>query len=246
MSLTGVLCGVLSSGMDGLTGQRRLTPLWTPAFLTGLAADLLVAEARAAGGLWQDAAKTVPAVVATDPVRVAVGVYAGVEWTAPSDSARPTLVDDGGGKWLLSFDGVDDLLVCSVPVDMLFAAARAAYTAGTFAGFDGLVTGGEPTDADVWLIGNSGTGNFFPTFANFASYRFNGAEVSPYTAPMSGVPGTCCLTKSVASEDATPQVGRDRANASRHWSGGVRGVVVLSAVPSADELESLESYLGGL
>lgn len=83
---------------------------WNPGDLAGLAATILPAESRAAGLLWQNTAKTVPATADGDPVRVAVCPYTAVEFTAPSDAARPLLWDEGGGKWSLSFDGVDDNL----------------------------------------------------------------------------------------------------------------------------------------
>jgi len=86
---------------------------WNPGDLTGLAATLLPAEARSAGLLWQNTAKTVPATADGDPVRVAVCPYTGVEFAAPSDAARPLLYDETGGKWSLSFDGVDDQLQLS-------------------------------------------------------------------------------------------------------------------------------------
>lgn len=87
---------------------------WSPASATGLALDLLVADARTAGRLWQDAAKTVPATANGHPVRVAQSVYSAAEWVAPSDSARPALFDEGSGAWSLSFDGADDTLACAL------------------------------------------------------------------------------------------------------------------------------------
>ena len=83
---------------------------WNPGDLAGLAATIVVAEQRSAGLLWQNTAKTIAATADGDPVRVAVCPYTAVEFTAPSDAARPLLYDEGSGKWSLSFDGVDDQL----------------------------------------------------------------------------------------------------------------------------------------
>lgn len=81
---------------------------FTPGSLTGLAATVLPAESLAAGLLWQDTAKTIAATADGDPVRVAVCPYTAVEFTAPSDAARPLLWDETAGKWGLFNDGVDD------------------------------------------------------------------------------------------------------------------------------------------
>lgn len=86
---------------------------WNPSRLTGLAATLLPALSRSSGLLWQNTAKTTPSTADGDPVRVAVCPFTAVEFTAPSDAARPLLWDEGSGKWSLSFDGVDDQLQLS-------------------------------------------------------------------------------------------------------------------------------------
>lgn len=99
----GLVAGLTSRAMGGVSA-------WNPSRLTGLAVTLLPAESRSRGLLWQNTAETVPAVADGDPVRVAVCPYTGVKFTAPSDAARPLLWDEGGGKWSLSFDGVDDYL----------------------------------------------------------------------------------------------------------------------------------------
>lgn len=83
--------------------------VWTPAKLTGFNSSVLVALSRGQGKLWQNSGKTTPAVADGDPVRVATCPYAGVDFTAPSDAARPTL-RNSGAFWWLAFDGVDDVL----------------------------------------------------------------------------------------------------------------------------------------
>lgn len=85
---------------------------WQPDELAGLAPTLSVSRQRSSGLLWQDAAKTVAARADGDRVRVATCPWTGVDYTAPSDAARPVLTDEGGGLWSLAFDGVDDYLRC--------------------------------------------------------------------------------------------------------------------------------------
>ncbi|AWM35904.1 hypothetical protein GobsT_63640 [Gemmata obscuriglobus] len=106
----------LSLGLS-LTSTRRRSGLVNPlAFLGAACYALLVAWMRANGLLWQDLARTIPAVSHLDPVRVAVwpfGPLGEVVFTAPSDAARPLLYFEGGLLWSLSFDGVDDCLVAN-------------------------------------------------------------------------------------------------------------------------------------
>lgn len=98
----GLVAGLTSRAMGGVSSG------WNPSRLTGLRTTILAAEARAADDLWQNTAKTDPAVSDTDPVRVSVCPYTAEEFTASSDAGRPLLWDESGGKWSLEFDAVDD------------------------------------------------------------------------------------------------------------------------------------------
>lgn len=99
----------LGLGIGRVTGRPVPAP-WDLGDLPGVVATVDVAVSRSRGKLWQDAAKTVPAVADGDPVRVAVCPYTATEFTAPNDDARPTLTGEGGGKWSLAFDGSLDRL----------------------------------------------------------------------------------------------------------------------------------------
>lgn len=78
--------------------------LWSPSQLPGIQPSLQVALSRAKGKLWQDAAKTVPAVANGDPVYVATCPFTGKDFTAANTStARPLLHDEGSGHWSLAF-----------------------------------------------------------------------------------------------------------------------------------------------
>ena len=137
------LSGGLSLGLGG--GLNRLGVGGGAAFtlntLSGLAVTLLPALSRQQGKLWQDASKTVPATADTDPVRVAVCPYTALEWTAPSDAARPLLRSLGAGKWHLACDGVDDYLQVTLPgwsgtVGSLSVRMSLGSTSGTKAGIN--------------------------------------------------------------------------------------------------------------
>lgn len=110
-------------------------PAWTPAALAGLGPCLLPALSLAQGKLWMDAAKTIAATADGDHVRVATCPFTGVDYVAPSSSARLTLTDEGGGKWSLVSDGVDDTLVAvwSTPSPaMTLAVGVALMDAGSY------------------------------------------------------------------------------------------------------------------
>jgi hypothetical protein len=81
---------------------------WSPADLPGLAAAPVVALMRAAGKMWQDAARTTPATANGQSVYVFDCTFTGLRYTASSSSARAVLTDEGGGGWSLTFDGADD------------------------------------------------------------------------------------------------------------------------------------------
>lgn len=93
-----------------LRSFRGGSSAFSPADLPGLVLGVNIALMRSSGLLWQNTGKTVPAVEDGDPIRVAVCPWTAVELTAPSDSARPLLWDEGSGLWSAMFDGVDDLL----------------------------------------------------------------------------------------------------------------------------------------
>lgn len=72
-----------------------------------------VAALRSGGFLFQDAAGATPAVADGDRVRLAR--CGATDYTAASDAASPLLYDEGGSKWSLEFDGIDDRLTATPP-----------------------------------------------------------------------------------------------------------------------------------
>jgi hypothetical protein len=67
-------------------------------------------DARAEGRLWQDAAMTIPATAADDPVG-AVEDFSGNGYHLTADGdARPLLKQDGNGHWYILPDGTNDTL----------------------------------------------------------------------------------------------------------------------------------------
>lgn len=81
---------------------------WQPQSAT-IKPSVHVALSYANNLIWQDTGKATRALAHNDPVRVIQCPFTKVDFTAPSDSARPLLQTDGKRWWLL-FDGVDDTM----------------------------------------------------------------------------------------------------------------------------------------
>jgi len=95
-------------------------------------ADGVLVDASDHTTLFQDAAGTIPADAADDPVRLVVDKSGrGRNLVAPSDDARPLLKQDASGNWFLRFDGTDDILVHEGA--FLYAAGEASVFVGVSA-----------------------------------------------------------------------------------------------------------------
>lgn len=225
---------------------------WNPGDLTGLAATLLPAESLAGGLLWQNTAKTVPATADGDPVRVAVCPYTGVEFTALSDAARPLLWDEGGGRWSLAYDGVDDWLDCTVswPAVTVGSQSTRFVTPGSQArcppvqtlpgalgdwyGYDGLryADNFRTARADAYVA-------FTPDAAPHTYTQQSGGDYGVW------VDGTRLLT--VAAAWQTPTGLRSGANTGISFlSGRISGTIVAASSWDAATRLAVETYLGAL
>ena len=239
-----------------LLGRRA----FSPSHLAGLAPCVLPALSRSMGRLWQDALKTVPAVADGDLVRVATCPFTGADYIAPSDAARPTLKDAGGGKWYLEGDGVNDVLTCgtfygaSGDFSGSFGAAVASPANslseigafGTVLGGFGLyfsagvpkvaygggnnVEFGTYDTSDQRFIVTKSPGNINATTALWK----NGASVA-MGAASSGTPN---LTAAALSCPSIP--GLD------YYAGRIYGYVPVAATLTAAQVALLDAYLRGL
>lgn len=233
----------------GLTVSRRAAPAaWSPADLPGLAPSIQVALSRSTGLLWQNLAETVPAVADGDPVRVATCPWTGGKYTAPSDSARPLLWDEGGGKWSLFFDGIDDRMAfpgLTLADYLLYFAQQTVGDCGLVSKFsqnyqvrigspvgrlyllDGvvdLVSDALTTDrADFSVIGYERSGTAVAFFENLSA-RGTGVMSSPLLLDNIGT----------LVGGANPTNGR------------IAGFIPAAAAPSADNRTLLTAYLTAL
>lgn len=243
----GLVAGLTSRAMGGVSA-------WNPSRLTGLAATLLPALSLAQGKLWQNTAKTTPATADGDPVRVAVCPFTAVEFTAPSDAARPLLWDEGGGKWSLSYDGVDDTLTRAALGQttsfILASRSRAAATAA----FQMVLS--SIASAIEWELRYNQT-------VGAGQLAFDSSSVT-------GVAANAVYTTMLAYRDGGPngffrQDGVDRGSAvmparegtgavfvgsrggsSSRLGGRVAGAVWTTNAGSSADRSSLETYLGAL
>lgn len=230
---------------------------WTPARLSGLAPSLSVALQRSRGLLWQDTGKTVVAVAATDPVRVATCPWTGVDYTAPSDAARPLLYDEGSGKWSLSFDGVDDRMTASGGPTSATARTSAWSVLTPASGSPVLFQVGTPTtngsmDRTFYFVGTPKValqGHFSdidPAWATSASAAETGiwyhAATSKY-AKNGGALSSSSVT--VSAGDGLVWLGSSSVPGS-FWTSRIRGLVLANGTQTDATLALLQAYTGTL
>jgi len=237
-----------------LTGTGPPGTAWNPGQLSGLAATLLPAPSRDQGLLWQNTAKTVPAEVDGDPVRVAVCPYTGVEFAAPSDAARPLLYDEGSGKWSLSFDGVDDYLSAG---DLSASVATQGCVGVRY--FDP-----SANTSTIMILGQSRNGTGYDRFSDASSYSqwLRAARIHNVTPPPP-VGTNTLLVRSSASRWQQRINGAATINAAANFwpatlvyvgqassagfdSNRVRGFILSGADPDDTTASLIESYLGTL
>lgn len=239
----------LSSGLGG--GLNRMgggvqAAAWSPADLPGLAVTLLPSQSRLAGNLWQNAAKTVPATADGDPVRVAICPYTALEFTAPSDAARPLLFDEGGGKWSLSFDGVDDRMAYA---GTIFATAtwmvrsRSSAVGGIAGAFSCLE---YYNNAALESTSSASIGSTTDQ-SSAAEYRTHGVtwtQGGSYRFRRNGADnGTGSAGGAVVIQNTT-SVGGGLAHGFE--SGRFAGVLLYVPVYTGSDLSSIESHLDAL
>lgn len=245
-----------SIGTSSNSSQASATPQFAPGDITGLSPSVQVALMRSLGLLWQNTGKTVPASSHGDRVRVATCPFTGSDFVAPSDAARPTLTSEGGGKWSLLFDGVDDEMSVAAysaePSGGFALWAALVYTSGTT--FGGIVTcNPNVSSLSNWIAPDTKPALFGPLGANsiapanvtsayvvalmddgadLQSLRVNGALVDSDA----NAGASMTLTPITVGKRDTGQYA-----AMRLLAGGA-----YSAPPSGSEVTSLETYLAAL
>jgi hypothetical protein len=226
--------------------------VWLPSSLTGyVGSPHSVAYFRSLGTLWQDTAKTIPAAADGDPVRVAV--CDGVDWTAPTDAARPLLWDEGGGLWSFYFDGVDD--------ELTTAFGSWPSTAGTAS----IAFVRDEGENGVWTLNpadnGGGSGDFYSYFTAAYVGNFRGTRLdAPFNPPDPATPrvylqlsgadyrcyvGASLLLTTAADWERPSQVSLGRSVASNNttfMAGRVYGAGLFSDALSDTDRATLTAY----
>jgi hypothetical protein len=236
----------LGLGLGLGLGSRRAAA-WTPADLLGLLdAPSSISQLRSTGNLWQNAAKSIPALSVTDPVRV-VSVGA-VDWVAPSDAARGLLYQESNGGWSIALDGIDDQYQSSTSMNVLYAGVRAIWTGG-----------GSMFPSFNTLLASSGGGQYFFR-SNMLSneWRSNGPPADGVFGASIQVDGVTTLAVSPlgtyhthdgirASGTAAPVViGNDQAAGGRFWQGRIAGMLLSNQSQLQADRDKARAYLNSL
>jgi len=232
---------------------------WSPDLLSGLHSAPAIALCRSLNLLWQDAAKTTIATAANDPVRVVKCPFTGVEFTAPSDAARPLLTNPAGAIWCLTFDGVNDCMdfagLASKPLSAHFgvrwtgANAAAVFITGPagsqkFKGESGLGDHSMEGGREAAYNWSSSSAGLAPNtdFVGALDYAATGAAL--YYQDGAGY-GTA--DADVSDDTFTADVTRIGLNTSgdEEWIGRFYGWALLSASQSAANILRLHQWLAG-
>lgn len=235
---------------------------WTPADLPGLVAAPVVSLMRSAGTLWQDSGRTTLATADGDPVYVADCTFTGTRFTAPGSSQRPVLYLESGGKWSLSFDGVDDSLVGPQLVSSAANWTLAAqFLIATASGIRSVMLNGTAGDNNGYALmvrTDAGRiGGLYPGVA-WLSGSTTATIDTPHTAVLRRAGSVADIrvggvNQTLGNNTATPNapgsgsiLGGNGAPFPASLSGRVAGWAAYTAALSDADAGLLEAYLGGL
>lgn len=240
------------------SAEYHAQTVWAPSALVSLAPSLQVALSRSQGKLWQerDGSRVTPAVADGDPVGEAISPWDSSSYIAASDSTRPLLKSEGSGKWSLLFDGVDDVLACTVSI---------TWTALAHAVFGRIEMTGSPDAFDVIAVATQSSGGWtmYSRLSSTAHWgTFGGAEQAASTTLGTGSfltlgmnggafrladAGDGTYSASGGSSGGTGlTIGRDPSFGGRFFGGRIAALIVCTAALSDPDQTLLEGYLDGL
>lgn len=234
---------------DSLDEEVGGESLWTPGALSGLISAPTFSLMRSAGKLWQDEAQTVPATAHGHRVYKAQCTFSDRLYAAQSDITRPTLCDEGDGKWSLNV-AVGQGLFQTGP-----ASLRAVWAAVRIGGFsDGIVGFGsidllvDRRFGPVWFPNSETlfTGNGEDWFSTVTyTNRVNGVATSVWPgADVWGVAGQVAASAKAVGD--TDQRSYGTLTFANPPAVGLRLAGWVEVSDLADgETELIESYLAG-
>lgn len=195
--------------------------------------------------LWQDAAGTIPVTANGDPVRVMLDKSGnGNHAVAPSSAARPVYRTDGLLHWL-EFDGVDDELLITCPVQsnsILSAAIKSNRVSNSF------VFGSLNRSAKIGLFGSdaffrlvtAGEAITIPQTLT-DKYVLTGGRVSGLAYGRMNRIESRGLTVSSTLQTNWSTLGSANLTG-QYFFGALYGAVILDAY-STDKVDNIEFYL---
>jgi len=133
----------------------------------------------------------------------------------------------------LLFDGSNDVMDSVSISGVKSICVVAKYTGATFANYNGLITG-----ANIWLIGNAGTADFYPSDVGGAKIYKDGA----YTSAAVTNAWHVFIITSTAGTNVAIKLGNDRGYGGRFWAGYVTNIDVYSTVLTALNIADLTAY----
>lgn len=240
----------------GLSLTRAALPMWSPRSLFAAGEQGAWYDPSDLSTLYQDAAGTTPVTAVGQPVGLLKDKSGrGNHASQSTTTARPTLQQDSGGRYYLSFDGVDDSLVAANVAlgSSDFLACMAAKTTG--GSFPSLLSEGS-TAAGEWMLRlSSGSPSFYGNAGNpsFALVGALGTTVpfvtsirrvgTSFDLHASGLVAANVPSSSALGSTKGLMLGGANGESTRYWQGPIYGcVIVVRTVSDASRL-SAERYL---
>lgn len=223
--------------------------------------------------LFQDAGGTIPVIATGQPVGLMLDKSGrGHHATQTTATSRPTLQQDSGGRYCLSFDGVDDFLVTqsinftSTDKVTVFAGVRKitddtvgtlfelSQNAATNAGVFGM---NVPSASGIrFLFRSAGTGTRFAIIPFGIEYS---TLAAPITAVVTGIGEISTDTSLIsvngiagvfdATDQGTGNYGNypiyigSRGGSSNRFKGYLYSLIIRGAQSSAEQIQSAESWV---
>lgn len=188
-----------------------------------------------------------------------------------SGSEISTITDKGTRGWALSksstgplySDGINGLKCCnwgsayhsnylrnttstSTVIAEIYVVLDADF-GSTFTGFAGLITG---TSGSAWQVngspvGGTPTGTGFDGSGGFSGAYLNGSSTNSFSAAIVPTINSASLLRITGSATSTSgiQLGADRNNSGRGWSGLIGEVIVFTSTLTSGDRTTLQNYL---
>lgn len=163
---------------------------------------------------------------------------------------RPSIIDSINilNKFpIIRFDGIDDIMYMSNyfnNIGELFILANwNDSSAATFPEYCGLITGQVTNDANIFIIGENNTSNFWTATGAFGAGNIyvNGVQSFNF-APMIAYKIISARKSAPFFQDAL-QLGLDRGNSNRFWKGDIAEVIIYDSTLTATQRNQVEKYL---